>query len=963
MKRSMLRATASAALGVSAACSAGPAVTTQPTDTSQTTTASAIVQAAPPKKHEYIVRVPPATATTSRVNLDDGKLGVLLRGERLVVDALGNPLQFGDEGKRLLSVFPVDKGAGGGFLFVGAEAVYFAQAFRDPLVELYPGSVSSASAGAGFALVVLGDGRVRAVDFKGKKRAGLPAGPLVARAADDGTTALITHGGRAFVSRDAGASFSDITADVGLPVGLTVSEGGLYVEDATGEAVRVDGGSLARTVAPARPSSPAPSKELKPEPRARSRSSAACSSTTIARSSSTAAALDVSLRTGEILSTERGVLPPNANCVPVSATDAILILCSASDTSSVFKRSRRGGTLSLEHAFAFRGLFRHGRGDSLLFEGSCKGGTGPVAGVACVRSRSGDWIELDRSNELSDAAKSDPLRPIVWIPKEEGALLVVSGKGGGIWDARTGGKTKLDVDEMAALESVFSQSALGSGGFVNERLAVVEGGTVVGYGRDNIGFRVSEGGKVIERSPFRFNTVAIAGSHTLASDATGSLWQSLDWGWTYVEVAAPPVAENVREDPRVCSDVGCSLNSWLRLGWEASAPEKRPPAPPGLGHVNPRQPDLPQFKCTATGAIVRKGVGVADDARPGFGAENLTFSEDSYFGTYPRGLPAFGLENSNLRAMVTGKVPALDGLVPTSSSLKSTRKVRFLEPFDPKAAPHEASFKLSELLDAARSTGVQPPDFGMPEERGQSITVLSNPPGALLVAAPNPAVWVHGKEKPFIFGLPEDMAGPVLSAVATGADELAILHTNWDGDELVRLLGKGRVNDLFTVPRLPNPLGQPANPDVLALGTDGKVALVRLVSELPPTDEDPALLVRPNEAPVALAPWSKLDVDGSPACATMTGYHMVLASTTPWVDVGAANNTFSGLPAYYLLRWSETALCLEAAEVPFGSLDLPNGNQGESYIVMRFGKDGGAGHVMVAEGAELREPRTCELLR
>ena len=60
------------------------------------------------------------------------------------------------------------------------------------------------------------------------------------------------------------------------------------------------------------------------------------------------------------------------------------------------------------------------------------------------------------------------------------------------------------------------------------------------------------------------------------------------------------------------------------------------------------------------------------------------------------------------------------------------------------------------------------------------------------------------------------------------------------------------------------------------------------------------------------------------------------------------------------VRWSTSLVCLEAFELPFGSHELPNGNQGDSYIAATFGKDASAGQVMVAEGAELREPRICK---
>jgi hypothetical protein len=150
-------------------------------------------------------------------------------------------------------------------------------------------------------------------------------------------------------------------------------------------------------------------------------------------------------------------------------------------------------------------------------------------------------------------------------------------------------------------------------------------------------------------------------------------------------------------------------------------------------------------------------------------------------------------------------------------------------------------------------------------------------------------------------------------------------------------------------------------PEAIAVGPDGKLAVIRLTTEGPPTQEDPALLLRPGEAPIALAPWATLELDGGAACTAMQGHRALIQTTIPWLSLGAVDESFlRDRTALIRVRWSPSLVCLEAMELPFGSHELPNGGQADSYIAATFGKDASAGQLMVAEGAELREPRSCK---
>lgn len=948
---------------ISGLVACGPPV--EPPKTQPTSTSTAPVVEAPPvtPPNQYVLRLPARNVANARFELDKGRVGLVLRGARWIVDARGAQLESKDDGYGLSRVTTVDAGAGGGFLFTGSTGLYWSATFDGPLKQIAIGSVSQASVGPGFVLAQLYDGRMRAYETEsGKPFTKLPLGTVTFRTAKDGTVAAIAHNGRAYVSRDRGLTWSDVTADVGIPVSVEVAEGQLFVVDVLGDATRVDQNGLVRAVVPPRPAPPFdPEWNRSETPLEFVISKGVMVDDGRALAVDNGTIVEVALGSGKVVSKESGALPPQGSCVPISTAQRVLFLCGTNDGSSVFSRAKRGtGTTKLEKTFEGRGTFLRGANDTLLYTGSCRDLT-TKPGVACARLRSGEWLELDRSADLSDAPAAEPLRVLTWIPKDEGAYLVVGGKNGGIWDAKSGSKSRLDDDQLKKIEPLFSAPS----GRLMDRVGVAVGGDIVGVGRDNVGFRVSEGGKRVERSPFRYNTVATNSNRVLAHDgSSNSLWQSEDWGWTFTEVEGPPDAAGVRnETPRTCTEVGCVLSQWLRIGWELRQPTPNPPAQPTVSTGDSARPKIPQLKCEVSGPAVRKTVALGEQ-RAGFGAE-LVKNEGQYFALYPRSIdnPLNGtIEAMNLRAGVNGKITAFDAPFPPPSVLAQTRRIRFVEPFDPKGTVHESTVKLGELMDASRSIGATPIDPMVSEERGSAAVVLSDPPSVLLMNT-GPLVWARAKDKPVVVALPDTLIFSLPSAVQTAPDELAVLANGTEGEGVVRTLGRGRVNELFTIPRWPDAAGSPQTADALAMGPDGKLAVLRFTTDAPPSREDPALLMKPGEAVEALAPWSTVQLDGSPACENMTGYRAIITPATPWMTAGVAAETWGRLqPTYLRVRWSTTLVCVEAIEVAHGMQEVVQ-QQADSYIAARFGKDAGAAQLMVAEGGELREPRTCTLLK
>jgi hypothetical protein len=665
---------------------------------------------APPQPVQYVVRAPGRSSTSARFELERGQTGLLVRGERWVVDGRGAPLAT-HPGSNLVRAERLEEGAGSGFLFIGSAGLFTSPTFDGPLKELATGDFSSVSLGPGFVLASRNDGGARAFDLAtGKPRAGLPIGTVLVRTAKDGSAGAITHGGRAYLSVDRAASWRDVTTDVGSPVDLEASEGVLYFIDAAGDAARLEGGSLVRSPAPARPQpkhDPDWSKNESPLEYAVNRGALLEDGRAVAVDGGTI--VEISLGTGKIVAREPGALPPQGNCVPQSAGQRILFVCSQSDTSSVFSRPKKGGALKLDKTFGLRGTFLRGRGEALLFVGPCKD-SAQKAGVACARTRDGEWVEVDRSAELADTPPGEPLKVIGWAPREGGAYLVVGGKSGGLWDAKTGAKTRLDEDAQKKLEGLFSQSTSSSKP-ISDRVAVDDQGAIIGLSKDNVGFRVTDGGKQVERSPFRFSQVSSAGNLVLAFDsATGSLWQSSDWGWSYVEVDGPPDPTNTKDTPRACSEAGCAFGQWLRLGWEVVAPSPKAPPKPSSPSLAGTPPKLPQLKCTVSGKATTKELDSPEN-RLGFGAESHK-REGVFLNLFGRSInaPGYGsLDSSALRAAITGKAGFFDTPLPPASLMQSERKIRFVEPFDPKGGVRQSSIKVSELFEAARLSNAPPP--------------------------------------------------------------------------------------------------------------------------------------------------------------------------------------------------------------------------------------------------------------
>ncbi len=950
----MLSLRGSLVLGcVVAGCASAPAPDTQ---RAHPRGSAEVTSAAEPPASTYLPRVPPRSQVGRSFPLPDGTTGFFLGTRRAVFDPKAPAPIVADDPVAVHRAMELTKGDG--FLFFTSLGLARAKEFAGPLEQLTTGTFQSVWVGPGFVLTRDHDGERQAIDLTTRQpRKGLPVG-LVAVASDGALTVGLAEGGRTLRSTDRGATWKDVTADLAwTPTRVELVEGEVVVSSASlGQAARATASSfdprpIPRTVAPRTDESGWPSSSSPLEAVARRGAAWSEGRAIVAEGGSV---FVVSLRSGAIVEREPGVLPPDQPCDATSTSKATLFICPTNFGPAVYQRRHGTKKTELDRSFSTHGTFHRGAGDSLLFTAPCSG-AGKI-GVACVRKSDGAWTEIGRP-EVGDAPPDAPLQVAAWIPKEDGALLLVSGKQGGLWDATSADRTSLEEADVARIRALLS----GASTTIVDRFSVTSDGSIVGLGSDSAGFRITKGGKVIERSPFRFHNLGIAGRHVLAYQQD-RLWQSSDWGMTFAEVEPPPPPASPVTP--ACSEVGCVLHEWVRVGWDATPPSDASARPTRSTHANPppaRDRPLPTLRCVTAGAATRR-VATKEDERPGFGPETLRLLDGDHVTFFPRGYaigPAGTTEAANLRAALTGRVPEVtrEG---ASFGATPPLRLRTLTPFDPKGAVQDGTVRLSDLLDAARSVGGGPPDVTPAEHRGHSLIVLSDPPSTLLAPPSAPLLWVRGRGAPLALSLGADPRGlTVVAAVQTGPDELTALAQDYTGAGFLRVLSRGRAEEAAISP--PTIDGAPTlTPDSLAVGPDGRLGVLRIPTRTPPSQENPAFLLRPGTPPQPLAPWSTLAADGTPACEGMKGHRAVVATPSAWITTGIPLSGSVDAISFARVRWGTDRICLEAIELHAHEYDLGH-ITAASYMVARFGKDPAAGHLFTADGSELREPRSCTL--
>jgi len=957
--------------------------------------------------------------------------GVLLDGLRVLVGPWGARAARDVTDPPLIGAARMPAWLGAGFVAWSKRAVYTCPTFDGPLKPLIatPADIDGVSFAPKFLLVRADDGERWAVDPRTSTPATLhPMGLRHVAALADGRAAALTEFGGVVVSSDRGGHWVDASAQLNAPVAAVLThDDALWITTDGGDALRVEpGGALARfdagpTVKPPelRPKDPRWTASEAPIRRAL-RLGVPLDDTTAAVVSD-GTLFKVNLRTGAIAASSPGRLPPDATCEAVRAQDDVVFACTRTGGPSFLASRVDGGAPPvIEQTFPSEGRFSASDDGSIAFGGPCSRGASappPSSASVCVRGAAGGWQEyaLDGRADAGAAGAVDVVR---WIPRADGgAFGLTASPKPALVDARTGDVRPWQLDGVPAnhrasldLRTRWQRRELAR--VVDRAWSSVPGGGVRGW-VDGLALDVARDG-VVSASPFAFDRTIFAGPLGLGATKDGRLWQTVDRGAAWVEVERPLAAKPDKLiEPRFCGAAGCDLGLWYRVGWPeagrlgAEAPEAAAPAP-RIAEATP-----PRVVCRAVGDA--KSVALPrTDASPddlGLGASRLPRASDdaermrTFHARVPPNL-AHGVDVSPERdeaapralfhgyATSSGDDDHYVVMGPNKDPKSLRREVSFVAPFDPGAAVRRTSYGASDLLAAGRSIGLGTLDVLREDPTIASALAASVPADP---AAPSDLVFVGdtglvgvlraapkgGSRARVSLRVRPSEPAVAIAAASLAGDDLALLTLESGGRGHVVTWTAQGVADRFDVPPPPSGADYPANPDALAVGPRGDLAVVRTASGgTPASADDPALLFVPGVPPSPLPPWSTLVPDSDPACRAEPGWRAVIATVRPWVIVtGPGFRQVEDAPSFARVRWTSSRVCLEAIEVRVddklvaGQQREAAGDRGakgrvspleittETWLVARFAGSPAAARVGVGPGIEVRQPLDCALAR
>jgi hypothetical protein len=979
---------------------------------------------------QYVVGDPARPSSLTLVPLADEGTGIILEGVRFVLrGALARTSRdVGDA--QLQAAWRVPASLGGGYLFRARAILYASESFEGllrPVVTL-PAEVSSLSFGPKSVLVRADSGERWMIELSTGKRVPIdPPGLLQIAALDDRAAALV-EGGQLLVSTDRGGHWKDATPSLRQPpkrvfvarsapgredaIWIETQSGGAYGVVAGGRVAEFDALPVADVPPTLRPKQDAWREDEPPVRRAMRAGIPTRDGTALVAASGDLVQVDVA--SGAIEVVAAGKLPPDASCTGARTQDDSVLLCARPNSSAFVVSHVLDRPPVVEQPLVEGGHFVVSDDGGILWTGPCDKPSPQARRMACVRSPAGTWQTIDL--DPAEAGASTPYDVARWIPRGDGgAIAVVSNIGGianawGLVDARTGELHAWPADAVTPQVRGALVAFENARGFELARAAdrvwmVTPQGTLRGWAALSGGTGAIEVGLdgSLQTSPFTFERVASAGPIALARTREGRVWQTLDRGTTWSEVAAPPAMRpGGYLDPHACSLIGCDLGPWYRIGWAPTAPftQPAPTTAPPAPHID--RVSTPALACHATGDS-KRAQAVRDEHSPddlGLGATRLPVAD-------PKGLTEFlrlsfsrrivgsireadANDDGAPRALIHGPAtaPGDDRLVVQGfdkNILALSRQVAFVPAFDPAGVVRRAPIAMRDLVVAARSaglaqadvlrddpipTGVVPVTPADPTAADDLLVQVASGASALLRASPAAkARYVYES------GRADDMR--IVSAVALDGDAFGYLEEDGSGHaRALRFGSTGGPTVVLDIDAPPTSDLYPANLDALAVGPRGELAVLRTPSGGEPASAaDPAVLLMPGAPAQILAPWSTLVTADDPACKNDPGgWRVTLQTMAAWIRLtGAADlRAADDGRMFARVRWSPTRVCLEAVELRTQDLFVPGGNTPsqfgtawdapvESWAVARFVGGGAAGRVVMLPGAEVRQPLECKL--
>ncbi|APR80625.1 Hypothetical protein A7982_05972 [Minicystis rosea] len=189
--------------------------------------------------------------------------------------------------------------------------------------------------------------------------------------------------------------------------------------------------------------------------------------------------------------------------------------------------------------------------------------------VFCVRATRDTWIE----HRLDPADAADV---IAWIPRVGGGAAALVARPGTFLDdrERVSVRGALRVVRVARSEPPLSVTAYGwsMSATLDRSLRIGADDVIEGWlgaganGSGPIAITIDAAGHPRAfPAPPRLGAIVPAGRFALARAEDGNLWETIDGGHRWAQVDAPPGGSEAQ--PSACSPVGCRVGPFVRLGW------------------------------------------------------------------------------------------------------------------------------------------------------------------------------------------------------------------------------------------------------------------------------------------------------------------------------------------------------------------------------------------------------------
>ncbi|MDI1445729.1 hypothetical protein [Polyangium sp. 6x1] len=657
-------------------------------------------------------------------------------------------------------------------------------------------------------------------------------------------------------------------------------------------------------------------------------------------------------------------------CEALRVKDGPLLVCESKNRATVLDLENGG---RLERTFDLPDApiwdrFVVADGEALGFIGPCEG---PAPGspadvvasasptnasnqrspVFCVRKGPGVWVE----HRLAPADASDV---VAWIPRAEGAAVALVAIPGTVLHAapRVTVRGALRVVRVARNEPPLDITTYGAemNGLLQRDLHVTPDGTIEGWlpsahSASNLAAVTIDPEGRPRQHPLPAQTVSIAtaGRFGLVRTEADRLFETTDYGRSF-RLVAPPPSGSISE-PMSCSEVGCQVGTFVRIGWnDGSAPEAKDTAPPKENPEYQRPipaPPLVRLACRYAGP--GEGKRIPESFGLGYTKTPIARMAPGRIG-FTGGM--FIPWNGPQPAGTTGDaeiayVPLLDLAAPIT---RATIPLSRLGP----TPFHPYEIRLGYVLDGAKVRAVATSGMGRCAAPLVDEAGLTLPIGGCI---DDPTVGVvHGSRALLVSGtgegqavsaveLPRGAPTPGRGVVSGVRRELGQLHPPEGASRFDLAAGlRGQDPVVVAVDAGGEAVLAPLDPDRGTLGPEKRLASLEGLA----AGSDPRCAPQPDDARVVL-PFD--------------------------TEIGLAQGTLLGIVAsgsagFAVLRWSPSRVCLEAVELAvrderheteIGYYDPPGTVR---KLIARFdGKGPGKGTLVVLGfGAEVRQPLTCE---